>query len=181
MRQSMRFGSNLFQSRTSVESPDVAHPSPLGWTALVVFPLLLGGAIYLGFRTEQLLMFGAAEHLGMGDTVRRYRHAVAPLRESLPDWVVFSLPNALWTFSMLCFFAVLWRTHRVFLATWTGIAVTFSAGAELLQAAALVPGTFSVADLVATVVACLAAAAILAPSLHLHQKQQSCDPSAPAP
>ena len=130
-----------------------------GTAAVVVtFPLLIGGAIYLGFRTDDLLMFRAAERAGLDGIVAGYRSAVAPLRSALPDWVVFSLPNGLWSLSLVSLFGLLWRHEQRTAAVAMVGASVFTILPELLQAVRVVPGTYSGQDLLTGAIACCLAA-----------------------
>jgi hypothetical protein len=126
--------------------------------ALVPFPLLVGGAIYLGLRTDDLLMFRVVERAGMDGLVASYRSAVAPLGAALPEWVVFSLPNALWSLSLVSLFGLLWRhEQRMAVAAMTGASL-LAILPEILQAVHVVPGTYSGQDLLAGLIACCLAA-----------------------
>ena len=125
---------------------------------LVVLPLLVGGAIYLGFRPRHLLMFSAADRMGLGGLVDAYRAGAYPLRGHLPPWAVYSLPNALWTLSLVAFLGLLWRHERAKAAYWMAAAAVLAIAPEFLQAVSLAPGTFSGGDVVSGVLACAAAA-----------------------
>jgi hypothetical protein len=128
---------------------------------LVTFPLLIGGAIYLAFRTDDLLMFRVAERAGLNGIVAVYRSCVAPLRPMLSDWVVFSLPHGLWSFSLVALFGLLWR-HEQRTATIAIVSASvFTIVPELLQAVRVVPGTYSGQDLLTGAVACCLAAAVV--------------------
>jgi hypothetical protein len=129
-----------------------------GVVVLVTFPLLIGGAIYLGFRPDDLLMFRAAEVAGLDGIIAVYRSTVAPFDSTLPDWVVFSLPNGLWSFSLVSLFGLLWQhKQRTAAAAIVGASI-FTIIPELLQAVRILPGTYSGQDLLTGAIACLLAA-----------------------
>jgi hypothetical protein len=123
-------------------------------SSLIIAPLLIGGVLYLGFRGDELLMFRAAHELGLRDEIAVLRRMLQPLRPHLPVWVIYSLPHALWTFSMLAFFAHVWAGMPAQKRAWTGGAVAVSAGSEVFQGLSLLPGTFSAADLAGIAAAC---------------------------
>jgi hypothetical protein len=142
-------------STTKFRKLEIGAPASSG-IALVIAPLMLGGLLYLGFRGDELLMFRVLEKLGLKSEVNLLREFLQPVGSSLPTWVVYSLPHALWTFSMLAFFAHVWHTQPSQRRIWTTGAGLGSAGSELLQAAGVVPGTFSLQDLLGVACACLA-------------------------
>lgn len=65
-----------------------------------------------------------------------------------PDLVLYSVPDALWTYALTAAMARIWST-RVSLqsAPWLAIGVAIGCGGELLQLIGLLPGTFDVVDL----------------------------------
>ena len=76
----------------------------------VAVPLLLGGMLYLGFRSEQLLMFHWATALHVNNVVEGWRALCREAR--LPGWLVYSVPTTLWAYAVVAFFALLWRGDR---------------------------------------------------------------------
>ena len=116
--------------------------------ALAVGMLILGGAIYLLFRTKRLVMFHVTDTLGLTDAIDGWRQAVKGMR--LPEWTIYVLPSALWSGAYILIMDALLRNHR--LATRllaTGFIPLLGIVAEGLQAVGVVPGTFDWLDLVA--------------------------------
>ena len=113
-------------------------------------PIILGGLIYILFRTEGLLMFQWAEALSLTDLISRGRAAAAPLLPHVPEFVLFCVPDGVWVFSATAFFARLWHDGPLWMrAVWIGITPAMAIGGELGQIVGLVPGTFDVLDMIA--------------------------------
>ncbi len=114
------------------------------WVAL---PLWAGGWIYLLFRSKRLWMFHWIGWLGCLDALDRLRSLAHPIRAGLPEWVLFSVPTALYTLSFLnCCWLLLHGERK--LATRISILVAIGTLAcELLQLAWPRWGTFSIEDL----------------------------------
>ena len=126
--------------------------------AAVVLPIVVGGLIYILFRTESLLMFRWAESLSLTDLITRGRAAAAPLLPYVPGVVLFSVPDGVWVFSATAFFARLWHDGPMWMrAGWIGAAPAMAIGGELGQIVGLVPGTFDVLDMIAYIGATLGA------------------------
>ncbi|HJN73020.1 MAG TPA: hypothetical protein QGF58_03705 [Myxococcota bacterium] len=112
----------------------------------VAAPLAVGSAVYLLWRSSALRVFDWVRALGLGGPLGSAREAVEGL--VIPEIVLYSLPDALWTYALTAFMGRLWR-GRVSLgsAPWLGIGVLIGCGGEGLQAIGLLPGTFDVLDL----------------------------------
>lgn len=111
---------------------------------LIFLPILLGGIIYVLFRSTKLLMFRWFEFIGIMPFILHLRiHHVI-----LPGWVLYSLPDALWVYSLSLFIGILWyngdkgRLWIIFL-----FSLACGAGAECAQYFHLIPGCFDLIDL----------------------------------
>lgn len=113
-------------------------------TALVLF--LMGAVIYLLFRPRSLVGFTALDLMGLGPWADQMRQAA--MGWSIPEFVVYCLPNGLWSTSYILLIDVLLATQsrrvRILVAS---IIPLLGAVSEVLQAFALCPGTFDVLDL----------------------------------
>lgn len=114
-------------------------------TFFVFLPLLIGGLIYLFFRPQSLLLYKLFPFTQIPKT---FLNETAPLllprlRIHLPDWVVFSLPDALWSFSGSHYLKSIKASQKV--CIWFFPAI--GAGAEILQLTSWFPGTFDLLDL----------------------------------
>jgi len=117
----------------------------LAQLAIALLALLAGGMIYLLWRKDTLLMFAWVDAFGLLDPLGAVRHGVSAF--SLPHWVVFSLPNALWLFSGLLILDAIWGSHRsVSRLLWSAALGLIAVGAEAGQALRVLPGTFDWQD-----------------------------------
>ncbi len=99
-------------------------------------------------------MFEWAGTLGVDGLLSRARAAAGPVAHSLPSWIRFSLPDALWAFAVTSLMSLTWK-HKLTResAAWILAGPFLAVGSELGQAAHVVPGTFDVTDLALLVVA----------------------------
>ena len=111
----------------------------------VVLPLLVGGIIYLAWRGTNLRMFGWANEIGFGHAVALLRAELGGWRFVVPGYVIYSLPDALWTYSFARFHYVLYARGNC--AAWLAVAPAVALGSEVGQAVGIVPGTFDWRDL----------------------------------
>lgn len=66
----------------------------------------------------------------------------------LPEWVIYSLPNALWTYSFMFSFVLLWKNSiNLYSHIWFALVFFISVGSEIGQLLKIVPGTFDFIDL----------------------------------
>jgi len=119
-------------------------------------PVILGGLIYLTYRTDTLLMFGWFKKIELSNLIIFLRSNEHLQRLAIPNWVKFSLPDALWLFSFIYILLLLWdfNINRqsefwIFLAPIIGL---FS---ELGQLIGIIPGTFDIVDVLLLVLATL--------------------------
>lgn len=114
--------------------------------SLGIMLLLVGGITYLLFRPRTLLMFHVADYLGLSLVIDRIREGMTDAW--LPEFIVYSLPGALWSAAYLltadCFlYGQSVRTRLVA----TSIIPLIGAASEVLQLTGMVPGTFDGWDL----------------------------------
>ncbi len=137
----------------------------LAWLAHVVGPLGLGGLLYVVARPRGLVFWDWARAARLDAPLLALRGWLGPLLEGLPEWVRYTLPDALWVYALTAAIVRLQRDSSALVrALYLAIPAALGPGAELLQAAGALPGTFDPLDLVATAVALLLGAA---PALRL--------------
>ncbi len=113
---------------------------------LVAFLLILmGGAIYLCYRPLSLRMFRWAHLTDSTQWLTSLRETVP---SSLPDWVVFALPDGLWACSYTIFIGILWNFSFPKCLPFALIIPLIGVASELLQKISLLPGVYDVADLI---------------------------------
>ena len=136
--------------------------------------LLIGGMIYVLWRSQSLLMFCWFDTLGIGQLVETLREIASPYSHAFPHWIYFSLPQALWLFSGILFFYYIWRNgSTVSYILWTAVFVTIAFGFELGQFLNVVPGYCEVWDVLSLVVACLSAWAVVGFTSHRERRIQA--------
>ena len=109
--------------------------------------LLVGGIIYLAFRTERLLMFRVVETMGLGEKLMAWRHDITL---ALPQWVIYNLPDALWASAYILTTDAILKSdstrNRLLAAS---IIPAIGVTSELLQIFGIIPGTFDFFDILA--------------------------------
>jgi hypothetical protein len=111
-------------------------------------------------------MFAWAEALRLRWAIDWSRDAAGVAIHSLPDWVIYSLPNALWAYALTAFMLRLWgRRLTRGSAPWILVGPLLAIGWEVGQSSGLVPGTFDLTDLLFVVLALAAAFAGARPAL----------------
>ena len=123
-----------------------------------VVSLTAGGAVYILWRPDALLMFQWFEKIGIGAAVSHLRTAAAPGRELVPEWIYFSFPQSLWLFSGIVAFGAIWGSEiegHSKSSAWSGILLASVVCLEVGQLLGCVPGTFDSMDLALIPVALL--------------------------
>lgn len=117
-------------------------------------PIVLGGLIYLTYRTETLLMFGWFNKIGLSEMVSFLRSNEQIQNLTIPDWVKFSLPNALWLFSFTYALLILWdfKINKQS-AFWLFIVPTAGLSSEIGQSIGIISGTYDKVDLLLLLIA----------------------------
>ena len=110
--------------------------------------LAAGGLTYLLFRPCTLLMFRLVDALGAMPALARLRDWASGTGAQLPEWVVYCLPNALWSAAYILTVEALLKPSRGKVAV-AGIMPVAGAVSEWLQAMGVLRGTFDVLDIVA--------------------------------
>lgn len=119
-----------------------------------LIPLIFGGLIYLTYRVETLKMFRWFDNIGATDLIIFLRTNEISQAISLPQWVKFSLPDALWIFSFTYFMLTIWKFKiSKSSAFWIFLAPTIGLFSEIGQLIGLIPGTFDLVDLVLLIIA----------------------------
>ncbi|HJL18266.1 MAG TPA: hypothetical protein RMH99_21560 [Sandaracinaceae bacterium LLY-WYZ-13_1] len=127
--------------------PRDGERSTLAWALHAVAPVVLGGVIYLGWRTRGLLLWDWAAEAGLDAALGALRGGLLAALAAPPAWVRFSLPDALWVYALTWSVARLQRPSRPLVrAAWLSVPALLGPGAELLQLVGL-PGTFDRLDL----------------------------------
>jgi len=112
-------------------------------------PIFFGGALYTLFGSVTLWVFDWYAYLGLTDFVIGVRGIFADVRPLLPGWVLYSLPDGLWTYAYTSLMVNIWHTSeksniKLF---WLLSGVLLAIGTEFGQLFGLLVGTFDVLDI----------------------------------
>ena len=117
--------------------------------------LLVGGLIYVTFRSNHLLMFKWFECLNISPFIVDIRNNYGGF--GIYEWVEYNLPAALWLFSYMYLIDAIWGetkdTKRKMFFVW--ILPLLALMSEFMQLVDILPGTFDVFDLVGYLLAIL--------------------------
>lgn len=111
--------------------------------------VLIGGLLYLTFRSESLVMFNWFEKIRLTSQISFLRESCGDI--TLYSWVKFNLPAALWLFSYMFIIRGIWLNSRqniiynIFLWGVPSMAIA----SEILQYFGAIPGTFDYKDIIA--------------------------------
>lgn len=126
----------------------VSTAKPVRLMVHVALPVLLGGLIYVLWRSTDLLVFRWLAALGLDSIVASLRLLAAPFQEQLPTWVFYSLPDGLWAYAVTACMALIWAGYScVSRVIWLSAGPLIGIGSELGQLVGMVPGTFEFADI----------------------------------
>ena len=102
----------------------------------VLLPTALGAGIYLGWRSNDLLVFRWIDAVGLSDWIYRPQG-------TLPEVVLYSLPDGCWVYATTSWMLIIWG--RV--VAWVYVGLILAVGAEVGQWAGFVPGTYDSLDM----------------------------------
>ena len=106
----------------------------------VVLTMLIGGVIYVLFRSDTLLMFRWFEFLKLDKLVYSIREYTFYYRKHIPESILFSLPDCLWVYSFTMFLSFYFKNIFMIMIPCIGSVLT-----EIGQLW-FVPGTFDIMD-----------------------------------
>lgn len=151
-------GANTEVISTAARQRQALRPNA-GVILHVLVPVMVGATIYLSWRSPTLLVFQWVRSWNLSSTVAAWRHTLAPLQGSIPRWVLFSLPDALWVYALTACMTMVWMRRQTEWAArlWIASGAFLGCSAEIVQWSGAIPGTYDSVDLLLS-----AAAALLA-------------------
>ena len=115
---------------------------------LGLLPILIGGFLYILFRSEHLTMFRWFKALSLNHGISFLRTISNHFVGNLPDWFLYSLPDGLYLFSFTSFLLIIWNYELSIKSALFIFSVPFLAIiSEGFQHIGLFPGTFDELDL----------------------------------
>ncbi len=131
---------------TSLFSRPYSHRLYIILSGLAIF---IGGLIYIFLRPSEHLFFGWIRLAGLDQWISPARSLSPWLGQLFPDWIIFSLPNALWAFAYTMLITSIWSGSKSWLKYfWMASIPLLVLGFEILQYPGLIPGTFCIQDIV---------------------------------
>lgn len=114
----------------------------------VFLPIVMGGLIYILFRSDKLLMFRWFKIIGISQLVRFLRNISFIKITIVPSWIKYSLPDGLWIFSYVSLMILIWgyKISKIS-ALWIFTLPVIAVVSELGQLLKIFPGTFDICDL----------------------------------
>lgn len=118
------------------------------WTIHVLIPIIVGGFLYILFRSENLLMFKWVKSIRLTDEISSIRNFTLEIKYWIPKWIYFSLPDAIWVYSFSSALILIWKpkSFKILLLT-LSIPFILGSGIEILQLFKFFEGTFDTLDL----------------------------------
>ena len=110
--------------------------------------LFFGGFIYLLFRSHNLLMFDWATRIGI---IQFIPHLSFDKNNQLEAFIIYSLPDGLWQFSLITIFGVIWRESLCNFLCYSVLFGLVCLLSEIGQFYKIIPGVFDLGDIVTIV------------------------------
>lgn len=140
-------------------------------TAVSFVSLLLGGLIYVFYRTKTLVMFNWFEKMSFIEKINSIRVYTIPFKDRLPGWVLYSLPDGLWLYSFTSSMLLIWNFNitkkNVF---WIFGLPSIAILSEIAQYFNLLQGIFDYIDLLCYVMAIVLALILQKVKLNINFK-----------
>lgn len=132
-----------------------------------ITPLLIGGILYIIFRSKTLIMFDWFSNLGIDNFITSMRSMLFNLKNYLPSWTYYSLPDGLWIYAFNSALLILWNGK---LTLWLLPPVLGGTIVELAQGIKIFPGTFDILDLFFSLLAFSMSTIIINHKFNQHEK-----------
>lgn len=110
--------------------------------ALGIMAIILGGGLYVFYRSKSLPLFDWVRAIGIYDWVLSVRPA-----ENVNSWLVSSLPDGLWLLSYMLLMSALCRFHVRESMLYSAPLIVVAFVSEFLQISDRIDGTFDMVDL----------------------------------
>ena len=115
---------------------------------LAILTISLGGLIYILLRPTESIFFGWIKTVGLGNELNRLRDLQLFITSTVPEWIIYSLPNGLWAFTYAAIIThIWWRSQSILKFFWIATIPLLVLGYEFLQITELLSGTFCMQDL----------------------------------
>ncbi len=133
------------KSQTTINNPIGFYRLYICLTALAI---IFGGTIYILFRPSEPVFFQWIRVAGLDNMLSAARRNTFLSGLQLPDWIVYSLPNGLWSFAYSLIITGIWAGSKSWLRyVWMASIPLLVLGYEMLQYQGIIPGTFCLQDI----------------------------------
>lgn len=137
----------------------------------VIFPLIIGGLIYISFRSLSLRLFSWCELTGINTFTTFVRNSTYPIKTYLPSWIYFSLPDGLWAYAFSSSLIIVWGDQFEKNKYWLLIPFLLVTIIEFGQALKIFSGTFDILDFTFSILALSLSIIIVKPKIIKNEKQ----------
>ena len=139
----------------------------------ILIPFLIGGLLYISFRSKSIRLFSWCETIGLSNYISIIRSIINPFKESIPNWVYYSLPDGLWMYSFTSVFLLIWKDQIDEGKYWLLIPLISGCFVEIGQGLKLLKGTFDPIDLILSLLAFIFSIIIINPVSQKNEKKIS--------
>lgn len=137
----------------------------------VLFPLSIGIFIYLFFRSKSLIIFRWIDIFEISNKFESLRIYLSQYKSNLPVWLIYSVPDALWVYSLISAIFITWGKDFLNVKFWLVISLLIAPSLEFLQFLKLFPGTFDIIDLLFYLIGSILSLTIVKHNLKKNEKQ----------
>jgi|APGre2960657505_1045072.scaffolds.fasta_scaffold38147_2 hypothetical protein len=130
-------------------------------------PLLIGGLLYILFRSTDIRMFKWFSIIGLDNLIYLLREVFFQFKNDLPCWTYYSLPDGLWVYAFTSSLLILWNGRLTF---WLSLPLLTGTFVEIAQGLKIFPGTFDILDLFFTTIALLSSTIIIIYKFNQNEK-----------
>ncbi len=112
----------------------------------IIFPMIVGLLIYVFLRPPNIIFvqyIGFIDKLSFISEIKMYLSKM-----SIPNWFIYSLPGAIWVYSLTYFMGMLWIPQKTkWKYLWISIAPILAITYEIGQKIHVILGTFDLLDM----------------------------------
>lgn len=117
----------------------------------VFLPVLIGGSLYVTFRSKTIRLFDWLERIGLEEILHGFRSIIIPYKKDIPSWIYYSLPDGLWVYAFASALIIYWNQEIEKVKYWLLVPIVSGTFLEIAQGLNLLQGTFDFLDLAFTI------------------------------
>lgn len=121
---------------------------------IALISIFVGSLIYILWRSDTLTMFIWFRQVRLETYVEFIRNSFGIFVVYIPNWIIYSLPNALWLFGGILVFDFIWgEKQSISKIFWITLFILVAIGSEIGQKFRIIPGTFDWKDIIWMIIA----------------------------